>query len=50
MADHSAKQRKKTLKKPSQNLTDLPELPTFNPLQPIVPPHKSMEPIAYLVL
>jgi len=39
-ADHSAKWRKKTLKKPSQNLTDLPELRTFNPLQPIVPPHK----------
>ena len=39
-ADHSVKRHKKTLKKPSQNLTDLPELPTFNPLQPIVPPHK----------
>jgi hypothetical protein len=39
-ADHSVKRCKKTLKKPSQNLTDLSELPTFNPLQPIVPPHK----------
>jgi hypothetical protein len=27
------------LKKPSQNLTDLFELPTFNPLQIIVPSH-----------
>jgi hypothetical protein len=35
--DHSAKQLKKTLQKPIQNLTDLPKLPTFNPLQPIVP-------------
>jgi hypothetical protein len=26
--------------KPSQNLSDLPELPTFNPLQPIAPSHK----------
>ena len=31
-ANHSAKQRKKTLKKPIQNLTDLPELPTFDPV------------------
>ena len=30
-ADHSAKRRKKTLKKPIQNLTDLPELATFDP-------------------
>ena len=40
-ADHSAKRRKKTLKTPIQNLTDLPELPTVNPLEPIVPPHKA---------
>jgi len=31
--------QQKTLKKPIQNLTHLPELPTFNPLQPVVPPH-----------
>jgi hypothetical protein len=31
-ADHSVKRRKKTDKKPIQNLTDLPELPTFNRL------------------
>jgi hypothetical protein len=35
--DHSAKRHKKALKKPSQNLSDLPELPAFNPLQYIVP-------------
>jgi len=29
-ADHSARRHKKTLKKPIQNLTDLPELHTFN--------------------
>jgi hypothetical protein len=29
--DHSAKRCKKTLNKPIQNLTDLPELPTFDP-------------------
>ena len=40
-ADHSANRRNKTLKKPIQNSTDLPELPTFNPLQRIVPPHKA---------
>jgi hypothetical protein len=40
-AGHSAKQRKKTLKKPIQNLPDLPKLPTFDPLQPVVPPHKA---------
>jgi len=40
-ADHSAKRCKKTLKKPIQNLTDLPKLPTFDPLQPIVRPHKA---------
>jgi len=39
-ADHSAKWRKKTLKKPIQNLTDRPGLPTFDPSQPIVPHHK----------
>jgi len=39
--DHSAKLRKKTLKKPIQNLTDHPELPTFDPLQPIDPSHKA---------
>jgi len=32
--------QQKTLKKPIQNLTDHPELPTFDPLQPIGPPHK----------
>jgi hypothetical protein len=31
-ADDSAKWHKKTLQKPIQNLTYLPELPTFNPL------------------
>jgi len=31
-ADHSAQWHKKILKKPSQNLTDFPELPTFDPL------------------
>jgi len=40
-AGHSAKGRKKTLKKPIQNLPDLPKLPTFDPLQPVVPPHKA---------
>jgi hypothetical protein len=30
-ADHSAKRHKKTLKKPIQNLPDLPDLPTFDP-------------------
>jgi hypothetical protein len=39
-AEHSAKRHKKTLKTLSQNLTDLPEIPTFNTLQPIAPPHK----------
>jgi len=39
--DHSAKWHKKTLKKPIQNFTDLPELPTFDPLQPIIHPHKA---------
>jgi hypothetical protein len=40
-ADHSAQRHKKILKKTSQNLTDLPELPTFNPSQPIIPTHKA---------
>jgi len=40
-AGHSVKLCKKTLKKPIQNLTDLPELPTFDSLQPIVPSHKA---------
>jgi len=40
-ADHSAKRCKKTLKKPIQNLTDHSKLPTFDPLQLIVPPHKA---------
>ena len=40
-ADHLAKQHKKTLKKPIQNLTDHPKLPTFNPTQPILPPHNA---------
>jgi len=39
-AGHSARRHKKTLNKPIQNLTDLPKLPTFDPLQPVVPPHK----------
>jgi hypothetical protein len=39
--NHSAKQRKKSTKKPTQNLLNLPKLPTFDPLQPIVPPHKA---------
>jgi len=33
--------QQKTLKKPIQNVPDLPKLPTFDPLQPIVPPHKA---------
>ena len=37
-ADHSAKQCKKSVKNPIENLTDLSKLPTFNSLQPIVPP------------
>jgi hypothetical protein len=49
-SDHSAKWCKKTLKKPIQNLTDLPKLPTFDPLQPIVSPSQIMEPIAHLIL
>ena len=40
-ADHSAKWHMKTLKKPIQNLTDLPELLTFNHLRPIVSPHEA---------
>ena len=40
-AGHSAKRRKKTLQKLIQNLPDLPKLPTFYPLQPVVPPHKA---------
>jgi len=40
-AGHSAKQRKKTPKKPIQNLPDLPKLPTFDPSQRVVPPHKA---------
>jgi len=40
-ACHSAKQRKKTIKKPIQNLPDLPKLPTFDPSQPVVPSHKA---------
>jgi hypothetical protein len=40
-AGHSAKRRKKTLQKPIQNLADLPKLPTFDPFQPVVPPHKA---------
>jgi len=32
--------QQKTLKKPILNLTDLPELLTFDPVKPIVPPHK----------
>jgi hypothetical protein len=39
-ADHSAERHKKILNKPSQNLTDLPALATFNPLQPIVRTYK----------
>ena len=39
-AGHSAKWHKKTLEKPIQNLTDLCKLPPFDPLQPVVPPHK----------
>jgi hypothetical protein len=39
---HSAMLCKKTHKKPIQNLmSDLPELPTFDPLQPTVTLHKS---------
>jgi len=38
---HLAKWHKKTHKKLIQNLPDLPKLPTFNPLQPVVPPHKA---------
>jgi hypothetical protein len=38
-AAHLSKRHKKTLKIPIQNLTDLPELPTFNTLQLIVPSH-----------
>jgi len=48
--DHSAKLPKKTLKKPIQNSTDHPELPTFDPLQPLVPFQKSVKPIAHLIL
>jgi hypothetical protein len=40
-AGYSAKQRKKTLKKLNQNLPDLPMVPTFDPLQPVVPPDKA---------
>jgi len=40
-AGHLAKRRKKTLKKLIQNLPDLPKLPTFDPLQTVVPPHKA---------
>jgi len=40
-ADYSAKQHKKVLKKQIQILTDLPKLPTINPLQPIGPSHKA---------
>jgi len=39
--DHSAKQHKKTLKNSNQYLADLPDLPTFNPVHPIVPPYKA---------
>jgi len=39
--DHSAKLRKKILKKSIQNLTDHFELPTFDHLQPIVHSHKA---------
>jgi hypothetical protein len=38
-ADHLAMWFKHILKKPIQNLTDLPELFTFNPLQSIDPSH-----------
>jgi len=31
----------KTLQKPIQNCADLPKLPKFYPLQPVVPPHKA---------
>jgi hypothetical protein len=40
-AGHSATRRKKTLKKPIHNLPDLPKFPIFDPLQPVVPPHKA---------
>jgi len=40
-AGHLAKWRKKTLKKPIHNLPEPPKLPTFDPLQPAVPPHKA---------
>jgi hypothetical protein len=39
--DHSAKWHQKTLEKLIHNLTDLSELPTFNPLQPIIPSHNT---------
>jgi len=40
-ADHSAKWHMKALKISIENLTDLPELPKFNPSQSIVPSHKA---------
>ena len=51
-ADHSAMWHKKTLKNPIENLTDLPVLRTFDPLNPIVPPHGAWNqlPILFSVL
>ena len=40
-AGHSATRCKKPLNKPIQNLPDLLKPPTFDPLQPVVPPHKA---------
>ena len=40
-AGHLAKWRKNTLKKPIQNLPDLPMLPAFDPAPPVVPPHNA---------
>jgi len=40
-AGHSARRRKKTLTKPIQNLPDLRKLPTRDPSQLVVPPHKA---------
>jgi len=35
-----AKRHKKALKQPSENFTDFPKLPTFDPLQLVITPHK----------
>jgi len=39
-ANHLGKQQQKTLQHPIESLTDLLKLPTFDPLQLIVPPPK----------